>query len=310
MERPFRRHRIACACAFALALALPACGSGAALPSLDDGTSSEASGAALTLPDHVTVPEVAHSGGPTTIDTSGVAEGWVGARAQSDSRLKFQVSCGEMTYNYDLPGDGSALRAPINMGDGDYDFRIMENIEGNTYAELASAHAHVTLDSEVSPYLVPTVFCDYDAASACVAKARELLAETDNQGAAVRDICLFVAQNVSYDYDKAKRLSGTSGYVPNADETLSTGRGICFDYACLTAAMLRSAGLPAQVVTGYVSPDNLYHAWVMVNVDGSWRYAQFSVSPNTWSRCDVTFASTGGGETVGDGASYTDQYVY
>ena len=43
---------------------------------------------------------------------------------------------------------------------------------------------------------------------------------------------------------------------------------------------------------------------------GTWQSARFSVSPNTWSRIDLTFAATGGGANVGDGESYTDRYVY
>ncbi len=273
-------------------------------------TSNEATGAAFVMPSEVSVPQVADSGAVTTIDTSGVAQGWVGARAFSNSRLKFQVNCGEMTYNYDLPSDGSPTLFPLNMGNGSYGFRIMANIEGNSYAELDSAYADVTLSSEFAPFLVPNVYCAYRQDSACVAQAGKLMENVQNQGEAVREICTFVANNVSYDYDKAAQLSQSTGYMPNADATLSSGTGICLDYACLTAAMMRSVGLPAQVVTGYVSPDNLYHAWTMVYVDGRWQTAQFSISPNTWSRCDVTLASAGTGSTTGDGTSYIDKYVY
>lgn len=310
--------RIVGTCLLAVVLAmLPACGDDGdtgdtaealSLPSFI--SNDECSGASYALPDEITIPSVADHGGAATIDTSGVAKGWVGARAHSDTRLKFQVVHGEMTYNYDLPNDGTPTCFPINMGDGDYRFRIMENIEGSSYAELDSASVGVTLDSEFEPFLVPNIFCAYDTESDCVKKAQELLGEAENQGQAVREICTYVAENVSYDYDKAEVLAKSTGYIPDADETLKTQKGICFDYACLSAAMLRSSGLPAQVITGYVSPDDLYHAWIMVYVDGTWKSAQFSVEPNTWSRCDVTFASAGADSAIGDGTIYTDRYVY
>ena len=270
----------------------------------------EVSGASFKLPKRVNVPKVADSGNPTTIDTSGANRGWVGARGSSPARLKFQVTNGEMTYNYDLPNDGSAAVYPINMGDGTYSFRIMENVEGNSYAQIDSATQDVTLDSELSPYLRPNIYCSYNKKSACVKMARSLLEGVDNQGEAVKQICTYVAENVSYDSEKAEQLAQSTGYIPNADETLKEKKGVCFDYACLTAAMLRSAGLPTRVVTGYVSPDNLYHAWIMVYVDGTWKSALFSVTPNEWSRCDVTFASAGAGAWVGDGTQYTDRYIY
>ena len=102
----------------------------------------------------------------------------------------------------------------------------------------------------------------------------------------------------------------STGYMPDPDETLAEGKGVCFDYASLGAAMLRSLGIPTKVVTGYVSPGDLYHAWIMVYADGEWMSGEFSVSKDTWSRVDLTFASTGSSEFTGDGGSYTDRYIY
>ena len=98
--------------------------------------------------------------------------------------------------------------------------------------------------------------------------------------------------------------------MPSPDETLALGTGICFDYASLSAAMLRSLGIPCKVVTGYVSPDGVYHAWNLVYINGSWTSVEFSVRAGEWSRVDLTFAAAGAGDTVGDGTSYTDRYVY
>ena len=304
-----RRVALALACALTL-LALPACGGGdgagtavAAGAALDAG---QASGAAFTQPSEVAV-SASSAGG---IDLSHVNEGYASASATSDSRLKFQVKCGEMAYNYDLPGDGTPIVCPVNMGDGHYLFRVMQNTDGNNYVEVDAVEADVALASELAPFLTSNVYCNYDADSKCVAKAREVTAKSANQGEAVRDICNFVAGNVTYDTAKAEELSTGTGYVPDPDSTLASGKGICFDYASLSAAMLRSMGLPAKVVTGYVTADQIYHAWIMVYVDGTWKSAQFSVDPKTWSRCDVTFASSGSNQYVGDGGAYTDKYTY
>ena len=75
--------------------------------------------------------------------------------------------------------------------------------------------------------------------------------------------------------------------------------------------MLRSQGIPAQLVTGYVSPGDIYHAWMMVYVDGSWQTASFTVEQNAWSRVDLTFAAASdAAQYVGDGKTYTDRYIY
>lgn len=297
-----------------LTLALTACGGGGG----GGGNAASAdttSGPDYSAPGQVEVPSFNNEASVTendgSIDTSMVSQGVAMAEATSASRLKFLVTCGDMSYNYDLPGDGTPITVPINMGDGRYSFAIMRNVEGNNYVQTTGTEADVQLESELIPFTQPNMFCNYTNDSACVAKARELVGDAQNQGDAVKAICNYVVDNVDYDADKAKQLSGTSGYVPNPDETFSTNKGICFDYASLGAAMLRSVGIPTKIITGYVSPDDLYHAWIMVFIDGSWTSAQFSVDSQSWSRVDLTFAADSQNVgLVGDGKSYTDRYVY
>lgn len=270
--------------------------------------SAAPTGAAFDPPDTLAMPE-ATSNSPA-IDTSHVADGYVVAHQSSAARLKFQVVKDDVTYNYDLPNDDTPTVFPINMGDGAYQFRIMKNTDGNNYVEADRVEADVVLSSEFAPFLIPNQYCNYDEGSACVAKARELTTGAENQGEAVKRICEFVVENVEYDTDKAAELSTVSGYVPNPDSTLASGKGVCFDYASLGAAMLRSLGIPTKIITGYVSPGDLYHAWIMVYADGSWQAGEFSVNPDVWSRVDLTFAASDSTEFTGDGTSYTDRFVY
>ena len=289
------------ACALLL---VSACGGG----SSGGGGTSAPTGAAFTPPETIALPDVPEEG--DAIDASHMPQGYIEARQSSAARLKFQVSKGDMVYNYDLPNDGTATVFPVNMGDGKYLLRIMRNTDGNNYVETNSVETEVTLENEYAPFLLPNQFCNYNADSACVAKARELTANASNQGEAVQKICEYIIDNVSYDQEKAAALTTTTGYVPNPDETLATGKGVCFDYASLGAAMLRSMGLPTKIITGYVSPGDLYHAWIMIYVDGSWKTGEFSVNPDSWSRVDLTFAASGSSEFTGDGTNYTERYVY
>lgn len=297
--------RIVCAVLLALvALTLTACGD----------SSGETSGADFSTPKHISPSafhaDAAQSSNGASIDTSCVNAGYVGAAAASQQRLKFLVTSGQATYSYDLPQDGAAIICPLTFGDGAYQFRVMQNTSGDNYVELLSATASVALSDERAPFTVPNVYCNYTDTSACVKKARELTKGAQNQGDAVKDICQWVVDNVSYDNDKASKLKQATGYVPNPDKTLTSKKGVCFDYASLGAAMLRSVGIPTKIVTGYVSPDQIYHAWIMVYIDGTWKSAQFSVDRNTWSRVDLTFAASGDNKNVGDGKEYTDRYVY
>lgn len=275
---------------------------------------SSTSGPAYALPEGLTLStynaEAAEVGNDCAIDISSAPQGYVGAAAISESRLKFQVVKGDMSYNYDLPGDGTPIIVPLNMGSGAYTFRIMQNTSGNNYVELFSVSETISLVSETAPFLVPNIFVDYGESSAVVAKARELASGAANQGDVVRNVYQWVVSNITYDYDKAAELASVTGYVPNPDETLATRTGICFDYASLGAAMLRSLGIPCQVITGYVSPNDVYHAWNMVYIDGEWVSVEISIKPNSWTRVDLTFAASGASNTIGDGTSYTDRYTY
>jgi hypothetical protein len=59
--------------------------------------------------------------------------------------------------------------------------------------------------------------------------------------------------------------------VPNALEVLNNKEGDCNEHAVLTAALLRTAGIPAQIETGlvYQAGRFYYHAWNIAYI-GSW----------------------------------------
>lgn len=291
----------ACALAF-----LTACGGGS-----DSGTTSGAAFAQPSSVETVTYDAgAAVKGSSCSIDTSHVSQGYVAATGNSGARLKLQVTRGDRSYNYDMPNNGTPMFAPINMGDGSYTFRIMQNTSGSNYIELLSTTANVKLESEFAPFLHPNIFCSFDEGSAVTRQARELTAGASTQADALKAICSWIVDNVTYDTAKAEVLSTTTGYIPNPDDTLASKTGICFDYASLGAAMLRSVGIPAKIITGYVSPNGLYHAWIMVYIDGSWQTAEFKVNPKDWSRVDLTFAAAGSSAFTGDGVGYEDRYVY
>lgn len=252
----------------------------------------------------------AESDGVNFIDLSHVEEGYIGAAAENENRLKLQVACGDMSYNYDLPGTGEPIIVPVNMEGGSYTVRIMQNTTADRYVELFTAQTNITLADEFAPYVRPNVFCNYTKDSACVQLANELCAGAENESAAFDAIYDYISTSIAYDHNKADQLASVTGYVPNPDETLATASGICFDYASLTAAMLRSQGIPTKILTGYVSPDNIYHAWDMIYINGSWVSLHISAQPGQWARADMTFAANGAGETIGDASAYADRYTY
>lgn len=246
--------------------------------------------------------------GALRLDDSWLDQGYVAVLAESDKRMKFQVISGQQTYNYDLPS-GESQVFPLNMGSGSYTFRLMEQIEGTKYACVWSADRQVTLDNEFEPFLRPSQMVAYSASSRCVALTKQLAesCETDTELASA--IYEYLVDSIRYDKQKAATVQ--SGYLPDPDETLATGKGICFDYAALAAAMLRSAGIPCKLITGYVEND-VYHAWNCFYLESQgWVTVRIAASPDTWQRVDITFAASGTPtNALQDDSRYTPRFNY
>lgn len=244
------------------------------------------------------------------LDLSAVSDGYIAVAATSEKRLKFQVILPEITYTYDMASDGTPSIFPLQSGDAEYKFRVMENITENKYAELYSQTARVELADEFQPFLRPSNYVNYTQESECVKKGAEFSSKARTALDVIAATYKFVAGNIKYDKEKA--LTVKSGYLPDPDETLATGMGICFDYASLAAAILRSQGIPTKLIFGYVSPGDQYHAWNMFyTAQTGWVTVEFKVDEKTWNRMDLTFAAGGvGNEFIGDGENYTDLYMY
>lgn len=289
-------------------------GSGNSDSSSSSGGNQSTSGDSFHSPETVLMSPYNAAGaigeGDASIDISSVSQGYIAAKATASSRLKLQVKKDDMSYNYDLPNNGTPISVPVNMGDGTYEISIMQNTTESRYIRLFSTTANIVLESVFIPFLRPNMYCNYTADGTVVTKARELVANAQNEGDALRFICEWVIDNITYDRAKASELAGGTGYIPDPAETLKTHKGICFDYASLAAAMLRSQGIPCEIITGYVAPNGVYHAWNLVWINGSWKSISLTVNPRTWTRVDATFAAGGDTSTVGDGSKYEQRYVY
>ena len=244
------------------------------------------------------------------IDLSAVSDGYFGVSATLSGRAKCQVLKDGSTYTYDLKSDGTPSIFPLQMEDGTYSFRVLENVNGSKYAVVYSTEESISIADKFRPYLCASDYVNYTDSSSCVKKAGELAAGAADVNGVVTAVYEYVCAGVKYDREKARSVQ--VGYMPDPDETMQTGKGICFDYASLAAAMLRSQGIPCKVIFGYVSPNEVYHAWNMFYTEESgWITVKFEISAKNWNRLDLTFASNGAdGSFIGDGSNYKDVYCY
>ncbi len=100
-----------------------------------------------------------------------------------------------------------------------------------------------------------------------IALAEEVVTPADTDLDAVALVYDYVTNHVTYDWDKTKTVE--SDYLPDVDEALRSGKGICFDYAVLMAAMLRSQKISTRLEIGYAG--TTYHAWISTYItDVGW----------------------------------------
>jgi len=235
-----------------------------------NATPAEKSAALETTP--LLLPEasgiIIYQDAGVIIDASHTDQGYVMIRCEAtDKRLKVSIAQNQ-TYYYDLPDGDTYSVFPLQMGDGTYTIRVMEQVEDSLYGVRYGVEIDVSLASETIPFLYPNQYVWYDENTEAIQKARELTQGLTNDTDIAKKLYRFVVKNMTYDTAKANTVE--TGYLPDADESLETGKGICFDYAALLAVMLRSEGIPTRMMIGTVTPENLYHSWNSVYLDGEW----------------------------------------
>lgn len=230
----------------------------------------------------------------TTIDASNASSGYVMVKydASETRRIKVQVTkTGGTTYTYDLAPDGAYDVFPMSQSNGEYKISIFRNVEGTKYTQIFSQTINITLKDELTPFLYPNQYVDFTANSAVVAKGNELSQGKQSELEKLGAIYNYVVRNFTYDYDLAKTVG--SGYLPVVDSVLQRQKGICFDYAAVMCAMLRSQGIPTQLVVGYTSTGE-YHAWISAHISQvGWLNNVISFDGQSWKLMDPTYASTG-----------------
>ena len=115
-------------------------------------------------------------------------------------------------------------------------------MEGTKYTTLYTAEVYAEIADAFAPFLQPNQYVNYSAESEAVLLAAELSTGLTDELDIVAAIYQYIITNITYDFDKAASVK--SGYLPDVDAVLASGKGICFDYAALMTAMLRSRGIP------------------------------------------------------------------
>ena len=226
-------------------------------------------------------------------------------------KVKVRITKGDTVYDYDLDPKGTVF--PLQSGSGTYNIKVLENVSGKTYAIALDMDFEASIKDGLSPFLLPSQYINYSQSDKCVYKAAELCSGktgTIDKAAAMFE---YVTSHITYDKELAANVK--SGYIPDPDATLESGKGICFDYASLFASMCRSQGIPAKLVMGYVRGD-VYHAWNEIYTEETgWITVDLFLDKGGWELLDPTFYASASDKAqvsdyIGEGSDYSAVYYY
>lgn len=189
---------------------------------------------------------------------------------KSDSKLKVMVEKDGKQVTYNLKNDGTTENFPLSMGDGEYKVSILENVVDNQYKYVSTENINLDIPDENQIFLASVQNVNWNENTSAVIKAKELTKGLKSDSQKIKAIYEYIISNVTYDFDKVNKLP--KDYLPDIENTIKSGKGICYDYASTYAAMLRSLGIPTKLVKGYSTLVTGYHAWneVYNSETGKW----------------------------------------
>ena len=212
------------------------------------------------------------SNGKLTIDCSNMSEGYIMVKAKKTSKkLRVRISTAQTKLLYSLNGDGEYEVLPLQFGSGKYQVELFENVKGKDYSKEGTLKLNAKISDEMSCFLYPNQYVNFDENTACVKYAQDLCRDIKDQGEIYKAVCTYVLRHFIYDYNKSFAVQSMSQQLPDIDYCWNSGMGICQDLSAMTCAMLRSQGIPARLMICTVGK-NTYHAWVVAVVNGEERF--------------------------------------
>jgi hypothetical protein len=208
-----------------------------------------------------------------SVDTSNTADGYVTVTAEDfkGKTIRIYVGKGSEIYYYEV--NSVKTNIPLQMGTGEYAFKLLEDIGGGKSKVVAAETVHALAIDEQKLYTVSHPFVDYDASTTAIPAYKALTENQSGTDEKVNVIYEEVVTSYAYNNDLAAEISSgkVSSYIPVIDHVYAAKKGICYDFASLFGGTLRSQGIPARLVMGYPpEKPGVYHAWNEIFIDNQW----------------------------------------
>jgi transglutaminase-like putative cysteine protease len=168
------------------------------------------------------------------------------------------------------------------------------------WADLDSVAVLDRFDEVLTPTRYTPVSKRIDRTARSLAKGRE-----------PHDAVLAAARWV---HSELQYVRGTTGVHSSGLDALAEGKGVCQDFAHLTLILLRSMGIPARYVSGYLHPnpdavigetiEGESHAWIQAWTGSWWNY-----DPTNDTEVTEQYISVGFGRSYADVAPLKGIYL-
>lgn len=144
---------------------------------------------------------------------------------------------------------------------------------------------------EEAPSAVWRVATERTAAGPCIRALYQKLAQSAPE--TVYERVLHFSQGV---HEAMRYEPGTTSIHTTGEEALTSGCGVCQDYAHILLALLRRDGIPARYVVGLMQGEGSSHAWVEANCKGWW----YGFDPTNCLLADESYIKISHGRDYGD----------
>ncbi|NLW71106.1 MAG: transglutaminase domain-containing protein [Eubacteriaceae bacterium] len=248
------------------------------------------------------------------IDYSEISKGFINVKyIENASKAKLQITSGSVTYTYSLTPKGEYAAFPLSAGSASYSLGVFKNISGDKYAQVAKLKVSCKLEDVNSPFLYPNVYVDYSESENLAKLSEKLAKKCVSDVEVVEEVYDHVVKKMRYDSLLAE--NPPANYIPDIERILDEYSGICFDYASLMTALLRSQSIPAKLIIGYRQTE--YHAWISVYLkETGWVDGMIYFDGQSWVLMDPTLADSFSGsnkelsEFLKNSENYNALYYY
>ncbi|MCR5325026.1 MAG: transglutaminase-like domain-containing protein [Lachnospiraceae bacterium] len=211
-------------------------------------------------------------------------------------------------YYYKLEKGKNEVSVPLTEGAGKYKIRICRVRSDGKAVVLQTKEVDLSESAFGTVFEIASMVINYNVKDSFIKKAESLTKGCKDDTSKIKKIYEYIYKNFAYDYELLNTKAKTSYYLPNNLSTYDRKLGICYDISCLMAAMLRSVGVEAKVVTGHTPNVKEYHAWNQVYDSNKKKWYTIDA---TYDMCLYNAKSTKKYTMIKNDADYSDiVYTY